>query len=131
MIADNWYMIAATFKSSATQEAKINIKHAVSSTPFTTSIDYPRNTSFPGTRLQLFTNGIAQLIDPNTTDLPLSQTRGDTGDFHGFVRDIRIWREKILTQTEITNFHNNKVSIANVGFGQSHIAGFVFSPPQT
>ncbi len=127
LVANTWYFIAATFKSSATKEAKIYLNGTVSTTAYSPTVTYPDSASFPSTKLQLFGNGIAQLQDPVLTDLPLSQTRGDTGDFHGQIRDVRIWREKILSQTEITQFNTNRVSISNLALGESHIAGFVWS----
>lgn len=126
LTTDTWYFIAATFKSSTTKEAKIYLNGTVSTTAYTSSITYPNHTSFPGTNLQLFTNGIQRLIDPTSTDLPPPYDF-DVGDWHGQIRDIRIYREKILTQQEITNFNTNKTTISNVGFGGSHIAGFIWT----
>lgn len=130
LTTNTWYFIAATFKSSATQEAKIYLNGTVSTTAYTPMVTYPDMNSFPITNLQLFTNGRKQLIDPLFTDTPPPHVF-DVGDFSGMVRDVRIWREKILTQQEITNFNTNKVTISNVALGQSHIAGFVWVPSDT
>lgn len=127
LVTNTWYFIAATFKSSATQEAKIYLNGTVSTTAFAATVTYPNINYLPAANLQLFTNGMVRLIDPLVTDVPPPYDF-DTGNFKGMVRDIRIWREKILTQTEITNFNGNKVSITNVGFGGSHIAGFIWVP---
>ena len=127
LVADTWYFIVATFKATATKEAKIYLNGTVSTTPYISSITYPNINYKAGTNMQLFSNGIERLINPITTDLPPPYDF-DTGDFSGQIRDIRIYREKILTQQEITNFNTNHTTIANVALGESHIAGFVFTP---
>lgn len=124
---DTWYFIAATFKATATKEAKIYLNGTVSTTAYASSITYPNINYIARTNLQLFTNGIERLIDPTTTDLP-PPFDFDTGDFAGQIRDVRLYREKILTQQEITNFNTNRTTIANVGLGESHIAGYIWSP---
>jgi len=127
LVAGNWYFIAATFKSSATKEAKIYLNGTVSTSSYSNSITYPNLNYFAGTNLQLFGNGIERTIDQTTTDLPPPYDN-DTGDWCGQIRDVRIYREKILSQQEITNFNTNRTTIANVGLGESHIAGFIYSP---
>lgn len=122
-----WYFIVGTFKSTVTKAAKIYLNGVVSTTAFSGSVTYPVHTSFPGTNCQLFGNGISRLIDPTTTDLPPPYDF-DTGDWHGQIRDIRIYREKELTQQEVTNFNTNKTTIANIALGESYIAGFVWAP---
>lgn len=129
LATNTWYFITGTFKSSLTKEIKIYLNGTVSTTAYSPSVTYPDINYLPATNLQVFTNGIKRLIDPLVTDVP-PPFDFDTGDFAGLSRDIRIWREKILSQTEITNFNTNKVSISNVGSSgaNSYIAGYVFVP---
>ena len=123
-----WYHIVATFKSTVTREAKIYLNGTLSTTAYVGTVEYPNINSFPNTRLQLFTNGIKTLINHLEQDVP-PPWDFDTGNFSGLVREVRIWREKVLTQQEVTNYYTNKVSItSNLALGQSHIAGFVWSP---
>ena len=110
LAANTWYFIAATFDS-ATPTAKIYLNATVSTTAFTGSVTYP----YVNTNLQLFGNG-------NDGHL------GDKGDFSGWVRDIRIWKEKVLTATEIGYFNTNKNSISNIPLGGVTIAGFTWVP---
>lgn len=105
---DTWYFIAATFDT-ASPTAKIYLNGTVSTTPFTGSVTYP----FVNTNLHLFTNNYDYHI-------------GDYGAFNGWVRDIRMWKEKVLTQQEITNFNINHNTISNIPLGSVMIAGFVF-----
>jgi concanavalin A-like lectin/glucanase superfamily protein len=127
LVTDQWYFLVGTFKSSATKEAKIYLNGTVSTSTYSDSVTYPDINDQAGTNLQLFGNGIERLIDPLETDIPPPYDF-DTGDWSGQIRDIRIYREKILTQQEITNFNTNRTTIGNVGLGESHIAGFVWSP---
>jgi concanavalin A-like lectin/glucanase superfamily protein len=127
LVADTWYFIAATFKATATKEAKIYLNAVVSTTPYAVSITYPNLDYKAGTDMQLFGNGIERLIDPTEVDLP-PPWDFDTGDWKGEIRDVRIYREKILSQAEITNFNANRTTITDLDLGQSHIAGFVFCP---
>jgi hypothetical protein len=110
LAANTWYFIAATFDS-ATPTAKIYLNGTVSTTAFSASVTYP----YVNTNMQLFTNG-------NDGHL------GDIGDFSGWVRDIRFWKEKILSQQEITNFNTNRNTISNIPLGGVMIAGFTWVP---
>lgn len=130
LVADTWYFIAATFKSSVTKEAKIYLDAVVSTTANLDTLVYPLLTGQAGTNMQLFGNGIVRLIDPLDTDLPPPYDF-DTGAFAGQIRDLRIYREKVLTQQEITNYNANRTTISNLTLGQSHIAGFVITPSDT
>jgi hypothetical protein len=105
---DTWYFIAGTFNS-ASPAAKIYLNGTLSTTAFSSSVTYP----YVNTNLQLFGNG-------NDGHL------GDKGDFSGWARDVRIWREKVLTQQEITNFNTNRNSISNIALGSVMIAGFTW-----
>jgi len=127
LVTGQWYFLVATFKSSATKEAKIYLNAVVSTSAYSDLITYPNINYFAGTNMQLFGNGIERTIDPTTTDLPPPYDF-DTGDWSGQIRDVRIYREKILTQQEITNFNTNRTTIANIALGESHIAGYIWSP---
>jgi Concanavalin A-like lectin/glucanases superfamily len=107
---DTWYFLVGTFKSTATIEARIYLNSIVSTTAFAGTIVYPTI----NTNLQLFTNG-------NDGHL------GDIGDFSGYVRDVRIWRNKILSQTEINQFFANKNTISNIPLGSVMLAGFTYT----
>ena len=104
-----WYFIAATFKSTVTREARIYLNAVVSTTAFTPAIVYPAI----DTNLQLFTNDNTGPLDNN-------------GAFSGYVRDIRIYREQVLSATEISQFNTNKNTISNIPFRSVTIAGFTY-----
>ena len=110
MTTNTWYFVAATFDS-ATLTAKIYVNATVSTTSFATTVSY---------------------INPIDDNLKLfCNSRDDDelfGPFAGYVRDIRMWREKVLTQQQITNFNTNKNTISNIPFGSIPIAGYWFSP---
>ena len=112
LVADTWYFIAGTFNS-ATPAAKIYLDGTVSTTSFGSSVTYPT-----GTDLHLFGNGQTG-GDPDEDDL---------GAFSGYIRDIRIYRELLLSQQQVTNFNTNRNTISNIAFGSVPIAGFWFSP---
>ena len=107
---DTWYFIAATFKSTATVEARIYLNAVVSTTAFASAVIYPE----VNTKMQLFTNGDTH--------------EGDEGDFAGYVRDIENMAGILLTATDISRFNTNRNSISNIAFGQVTIAGFSFVP---
>ena len=64
LVANTWYFIAGTFKSSATKEARIYLNGTVSTTAYAGTVTYPDLTYLPSTNIQIFTNGIARIIDP-------------------------------------------------------------------
>ena len=111
LTTDTWYFIAATFNSAGTPAAKIYVNGTVSTTSLGTTISY---ISTADTNLNLFCNS------------------GDAdelfGPFAGYVRDIRLYREKVLTQQEVTNFNTNRNTISNIPFGSVPMAGYWFAP---
>ena len=109
LVANTWYFLVATFKSTATIEARIYLNTVVSTTAFAGTVIYPTSS----TNLNLFTN-------ENDGHL------GDVGDFSGYVRDVRIWREKILSQTEINQFYANRNTISNIPLGSVMMAGYTY-----
>ena len=128
VLHNTWNLIVATFTSTlGSESAKVYVNGNLGTNEYYAQpVTYPDINSFPNTRLQLFTNGIKTLINHFDQDVP-PPWDFDTGNLKGMVRDVKIWREKVLTQQEITNYNNNKVSISNLALGQSHIAGFVWS----
>lgn len=47
---------------------------------------------------------------------------------NNFLQEFRIYREKVLTQQQVTNLQTNKVSITNFAFGQGAIADHCICP---
>ena len=64
---------------------------------------------------------------PNTDMNLCIMGRGGTetsGHTYGDLYDFRIYREKIVSPTEVSRFHTNKWSISNIPFGQVLIANY-------
>ena len=110
---DTWYFIAATFDSDS-PAATIYLNGTASTTSYGTAISYPTNDS----DLYLFCRE------------SFGET-GDYGDFSGYIRDVRIYREKVLSQTEITNFNTNRNTISDIDLGSVMVAGYVWTDPDT
>lgn len=41
----------------------------------------------------------------------------------GGIQDFRIYREKVLSDTEVSNYYTNKITIRNIAYGQAALAG--------
>lgn len=71
----------------------------------------------------------------NTTDKNLSIfTRGmgnEGGSVYGDLYDFRVYREKVVSATEVGYMYTNKLTIANIPFGQVAIANYFATYDET
>ena len=54
---------------------------------------------------------------PTYTNLRIGARTSTTGFFRGYIHDFRLYMDKVLTQTEITNINTNELTIDNIEKG--------------
>jgi hypothetical protein len=65
--------------------------------------------------------GISNLSLPTQTNLRIGARDSETGFFYGYLHDFRMYMDKILTQTEITNINANELTIDNITKGHAFV----------
>lgn len=83
-------------------------------------------------RIRIYTGGIENSLDsnfgtiltPTTTNLRIGARSSQTGFFHGFIHDFRMWMDKVLTQQEVTNINTNELTIESVPKGHVFVVQY-------
>lgn len=99
-LADTWYQVVVTYNRNATASERIKI--------YTAGIENSLSSTF-GTIL------------PTHTNLRIGARDVETGFFYGYIHDFRLYMDKVLTQTEITNINQNEMTIDNITKGHVFI----------
>jgi hypothetical protein len=77
--------------------------------------------------IAIYINGISQTLSADTvtdtdynnakTGLYVGATSANDGYFDGWIADFRYYREKVLSQAEVTNLNTNMLSISSIPLG--------------
>ncbi len=88
-----WYQIVITYDPNLTADLRIKIYVA-------------------GTELS--SPGVTTVILPTHPNLRIGARDSETGFFYGYIQDFRMYMDKVLNQTEITNINTNEMTIDNI-----------------
>jgi hypothetical protein len=69
-------------------------------------------------------NNAATLFLPTTFNLRIGARDSSSGFFQGYIHDFRLYMDKVLTQTEITNLNDNEMTIDNIPKGHAFIVQY-------
>jgi len=91
-------------------------------------LTYDPNQALAANRIKIYTAGIENSVSStfdtilnNFTNLRIGARSAETGFFHGYIHDFRMYMGKVLTQTEITNLNQNELTIDNIVKGHSFV----------
>jgi hypothetical protein len=101
--ANTWYQVVITYDPNVTSDLRIKI--------YTAGIENSLTSTF-GTIL------------PTQPNLRIGARDAETGFFHGYIHDFRLYMGKVLTQTEITNINQNEMTIDNITKGRVFIVQY-------
>ena len=84
-------------------------------------------------RIKIYVDGVegssasgVTLIPPpsNIKNLYIASRTSSTGFFRGFIQDFRIYMDKVLTQSEVTNLNTNELSITDIPKGRVFVINY-------
>ena len=98
-----WYQIVITYDPNLTADLRIKIYVA-------------------GTELS--SPGITTVVLPTHPHLRIGARDSETGFFYGYIQDFRLYMDKVLNQTEITNINTNEMTIDNITKGHLFVVQY-------
>lgn len=103
-LSNTWYQVVITYNpAAATADQRIKIYTAGTENSVT---------------------GITTLTLPPSTNLRIGARSSDSGFFYGYIHDFRLYMDKVLTQTEITNINQNEMTIDNITKGHVFVVQY-------
>jgi hypothetical protein len=98
-----WYQIVITYDPNLTADLRIKIYIA-------------------GTELSA--PGVTTVVLPTHPNLRIGARDSETAFFYGYIQDFRMYMDKVLNQTEITNINTNEMTIDNITKGHLFVVQY-------